>query len=117
MNRLYEKDKAKIVEKLNKLEKQNIFKTEVERLEDGLEDLKKYHNDIQYKLKGLGKTDSGHENTIVGFNKKFNTKRELQEIENTENQVVENQGLLMEQEYIQEKLIFKMDQYKTDILT
>ena len=51
MDRLYEKDKAKIIDKLNRFEKQNIFRTEVERLEENLEDVKKLHNDVHHKIK------------------------------------------------------------------
>jgi DNA repair ATPase RecN len=116
MDRLYEKDKARIVDKLNKFEKQNVFKSEVERLESGLEDLKKYHNDIKYKIKNLDKTDACHENYITGFDQKYKLTRELRDIEYTEEQVRENQNLLLGGQYTQEKLIHKMEQYQSDIM-
>lgn len=116
MDRLYEKDKARIVDKLNKFEKQNVFKSEVERLESGLEDLKKYHNEIKYKIKNLDKTDACHEHCITGFDQKYKLTRELRDIEYTEEQVRENQNLLLGGQYTQEKLIHKMEQYQSDIM-
>ena len=116
MDRLYEKDKAKIIDKLNKFEKQNIFKTEIERLEDSLEELKKYHNEIEYKIKALDKTSICQTNIISGFDQKYNVERELKEIEFTEEQVRENQNLLSDGQYTQEKLIHKMEQYQSDIM-
>ena len=116
MKRLYENDKAKIVEKLNQLEKQNVFKTEVHRLEDNLEDIKKVTNQIQFKIQNLTKIEQGQDNTLSAFEKKHNLKSLEKDLAVVDDLNVETQQGLADKEFVHEQLIFKLEQYKSDLL-
>ena len=116
MKRLYENDKQKITEKLNCLEKQNVFKSEVHRLEENLEDIKKVHNQIHHKIQSLTKIELSQNNTISAFEKKHNLKRDLDELEVVDELNVDTQNRLADKDFVHEQLVFKLEQYKSDLL-
>ena len=103
MVRLYENDKAKIIDKLNRLEKQNVFKTEVVRLEDCLEDVKKQHNEIQYKIAKLTKLEQSHLNTLTAFEQKHNVGRDLKDIDVLDDMNCDTQNNLNDKAFINEQ--------------
>ena len=59
MDRLYEKEKEKVAERINRLEKQNQFSSEISEWERRVEELKSYHNAQVYKIKGFEKKIDG----------------------------------------------------------
>ena len=57
----------------------------------------------------------GQTNTLLCYETNPKVDKEMKEIEAVQELDTETQGKLTDKDFIQEQLIFKMEQYKTDI--
>lgn len=116
MDRLYEKEKEKVAIKLLRLEKGNVFKSEVDQWETRVTELKKHYNMILYRIEKGDKKFKDLDFIHAAFGGEHNLNKEFKEMDRVKDLNDENEILLTNEIVIQEGLIHKEDANKSDIL-